>query len=109
MNFITEQTLNSEVQRKSTAFVCRYLSDHLEARMQHEEERFSCAVKRLADPQGVGEKGPKHLAEYVNLGLLCRKKKNIRQNQTRRERPPTSSRASLMTTSTGDSVALSFL
>lgn len=35
--------------------------------MQHEEERFSCAVKRLADLQGVGEKGSKHLLEHVNI------------------------------------------
>lgn len=65
MNFITEQT-HTEAFRGSAenhTFPYRYLSEHLETRMQHEEERFSCAVERLADLQGVGEKSPKHLQE----------------------------------------------
>lgn len=33
----------------------------LEARMQHEEERLSCAVERLAGPQRVREEGPEYL------------------------------------------------
>lgn len=34
---------------------------HLEARAQHEEERFSGAVERLTEPQRVGEEGPEYL------------------------------------------------
>lgn len=34
---------------------------HLEARAQHEEERFSGAVEGLTEPQRVGEEGPEYL------------------------------------------------
>lgn len=34
---------------------------YLEARMQHEEKRFSCTVKHLTRPQRVREEGPKYL------------------------------------------------
>lgn len=36
---------------------------HLVARMQHEEEGFSCAIERLTRPEGVGKEGPKYLTK----------------------------------------------
>lgn len=36
-----------------------------EARMQHEEERLSCAVERLTEPQRVREEGPEYLLECI--------------------------------------------
>lgn len=41
---------------------------HLEARMQHEEESFSCAVERLTEPQRVREEGPEYLMDSHKRG-----------------------------------------
>lgn len=41
---------------------------HLEARMRHEEESFSCAVERLTEPQRVREEGPEYLMDSHKRG-----------------------------------------
>lgn len=83
---------------------------NLEARMQHEEEGFSCPVEGLAGPQRVREEGPEHLRETARIFIYKQEYLSIHSELWNRNAGRfTSSSASLMAISTGESVALSFL